>query len=152
MRGGIFVYPALFCIVHSLSSRHLARRSSPVKKAAFRTVAEGLEPVPFLGWVPVVDDHLHRHPVTPHAGRALGVISPSIQTTMFLGYDRFQGRAALHETVDRLMARFRHPSLSWNRSSCKTRPSQVANQGPTSINHVIPCFSEIRASPVRHSR
>lgn len=82
MGGGVLVDPVLLGVGHALSPRHLACRSGLVKSAAFRAVTEGLEPVPFLGRIPVVDDHLHRHSTAPDTGRALGVIRPGVQTPM----------------------------------------------------------------------
>ena len=64
----------------------------PGKSAAFRSIAEGLESVPFLGRIPVVDDHLHWHSTTPDTGRALGVISPGVQTPMSMVAIGFQVR------------------------------------------------------------
>jgi len=78
MRRSILVNPVLFCVRHIFAPRHLACRSGPVKGAAFRAVAEGFEPVTFLGRIPMVDDHLQRHTATPDASRAFGVIGSGV--------------------------------------------------------------------------
>ena len=102
MGGCVFVDPILLGVGHALATRHFACRPGPVKSAAFRAVAEGLEPVSFLGRIPVVDDHLHRHPAAPDTGRALGIIGPGVQTPMPTAAISFQvGRYTMERRTSR---------------------------------------------------
>ena len=80
VRGGVLVDPVLFGVGYALSPWHLALGPGPIKGTAFRSVAEGLETGPFPGRVPVVNDHLYRHPAGPDAGQAFGLVSPGIQS------------------------------------------------------------------------
>ena len=82
VRGNFFVYPVRFLIANAASTGYFARGPGPVERTALRAVAERLEPVLLLRRVPVVDDHLHRHPAAPEAGRTLRCISPGIQASM----------------------------------------------------------------------
>ncbi len=92
MRGGVFVGPILLNIRHAFAPGDFSRGSEPVKGAAFRTVAEGFEPVLFLWRIPLVYDHLHRHPAAPDTGGAFGIVGPGIQTTMSASPVHFQVR------------------------------------------------------------
>ena len=67
VRDGVIVNPVLFSVGHAFSPRHFTCGPGPIEGATFRTVAECFESVPFLGRVPVVDDHFDRHPTTPDA-------------------------------------------------------------------------------------
>ncbi len=80
--GRVFVNSIFLGIEHAFTPRRLACRSGLVKSVNFRAITEDLESIPFLGWIPVVDDHLDRHLTAPDKGLASGVISPRVQTPM----------------------------------------------------------------------
>lgn len=46
--GGVLVDPILLGVGHAFAPRNLAHGPGPVKRAAFRAVAKGFEPVLFL--------------------------------------------------------------------------------------------------------
>ena len=53
-----------------MAAGDLALRAGSVERTGARAVAESLSAVTALAWVPVIDDHLHRHLASPNASGA----------------------------------------------------------------------------------
>jgi len=77
---GVFVNPVLFNVRHAIPAKYFARCTGAVKGAAFRAVTEGLEPVTFLGWVPLIHNEFNGHTATPDAGYAFYIVGPGVKT------------------------------------------------------------------------
>ncbi len=74
MGGGILIHPVFFFVGHPTAARDFARGAGFVGWAGEGAVAKRLGPVSTLAGIPMVDDHLHRHPAAPDAGGASAVV------------------------------------------------------------------------------
>ena len=70
MRSRFLVDPVLLGPLHALPARNVPTWAWAVLHARLRVVAEGLEPVADNAGVPLVDDHLDRHPAASDANAA----------------------------------------------------------------------------------
>ena len=104
--SSVIIDPILLSVGHALSTRNFPCGPGPVKGAAFRAIAERFKPVLFLGRIPLVDDHFHRHPAAPDTGRAFRVVGPGVQTTRPTAAIGFQVRRHSKE---------RRPGMSFTR-------------------------------------
>jgi hypothetical protein len=62
VRSCLIVNPVLLRVGHSAATGNRARRSGLVERAGKRTVAEGLGSVAAPSRIPLINDHLYRHP------------------------------------------------------------------------------------------
>ena len=89
---GIVVYPVFLGVRHPLAPRNSALRPGAIERAALGTVAECFEPISLPGRVPLIDDHLHRHPAAPDALQALALIRAGIEPPVSPGSVRLEIR------------------------------------------------------------
>jgi len=82
MRRRILINPVFFFPTHSAPARHLPRRTSLIERTRLRPVTERLKSIPLLPRIPVVDNHLNRHPAAPHTAPAATLICPRSQAAM----------------------------------------------------------------------
>ena len=80
VRSCFLINPVFLGVTHSTSTGNLARWSRPVERTGTRTVAECLRAVAPLARIPLIDDHLHRHPASPHARSALLLVGSRRQS------------------------------------------------------------------------
>src|ERR1019366_8422426 len=67
----LIVNPVLLRVGHSAATGNRAHRSGLVERAGKRTVAEGLGSVAAPSRIPLINDHLYRHPASPDTAGAL---------------------------------------------------------------------------------
>src|SRR6516225_12216869 len=63
-----------------MAAGDLTFRAGSVERTGARAVGESLSAVTALAWVPVIDDHLHRHLASPNAGGALLLVGSCRQS------------------------------------------------------------------------
>jgi hypothetical protein len=72
--GELLIDPVLFLVRHAAAARDLPSGTGLIKAARLWAVTEGLESIPLLVWIPLVEDHFDRHPCAPDAaGTGSGV-------------------------------------------------------------------------------
>ena len=71
VRGCFIINPVFLGVGHSTAARNRTRWSGLVKRARKRTIAEGLGSIAAPTRIPLINDHLDRHPAAPDALPAL---------------------------------------------------------------------------------
>src|SRR6516165_11968288 len=79
-RSCLVIHPVFLFVTHSMAAGDLALRAGSVERTGARAVGESLSAVTALAWVPVIDDHLHRHLASPNASGAFLLVGSCRQS------------------------------------------------------------------------
>jgi len=82
MSRGVLINPVFLLPNHPATAGNLSSWTCPVQRARLGAVTERLESVTSLARVPLVHDHLDRHPAAPNTGCTLGLVGSHIQPAM----------------------------------------------------------------------
>ncbi len=74
MSSRIFIDPILFFPDHPFPTRHFARWASLVEGTRLGAIAKSLGTIPFLPWIPMINDYFHSHLAAPNTIKTFGFI------------------------------------------------------------------------------
>jgi hypothetical protein len=68
MGNGLLVNPISLFPYHTSPAWNLSDGPSFIKRTRFGAIAKAFKSISPLAWVPMIDNHLHRHLTTPDTG------------------------------------------------------------------------------------